>query len=797
MTSNSGNTADHNAGRRRAESQQSEMEHSIIEARLAYSICDYPRVLEILSGWTSAPKSTRHLPAEGYSQLSILAAWSAYGLGRLRDARGYLVKSLEISPQDEILKAHASVLAAAIEREKGNYFADMEQLVALRRRFAATAEHDLYGELSRVVGIALKWVGDLDGSLECFQAAVAAFRRSDNAAGEARALNNLSLVLRSMGHLSLSRKFLLEAKGVQSRIRSSRFHLNYLINMAVLDYACGNWSSSHGYASEALMVVEALSLPLWRTRGLLCRGRSLISLGDFEHADRDLAEAQKGAMEHGFAREQALAHEFLGDLARARGDWPTARKEWAAALAIGERIAPRGDVTGEPLRRMAEAALHEENIAEALTFARRAYSVNTSCGDRKERASTLRVLGDIARVRGRLIAARLAYGASVGELRTMGALGELAESERALREMGESVSAAESPLDAPPRLPDESLRAPDESYKAAFRLREMQADFFTQDPVLGHIVERLRVVSRSSGTVLVHGETGTGKELLARFVHEASGRKGPFIAVNASAFPEALVESELFGHIRGAFTGAVGDRKGLLEVAHGGTFFLDEIGELPPTLQSKLLRTLEEKAVRRIGSAELRKLDVRFVAATNRDLREEVASGRFRTDLYHRFAIHEFEVPPLRRRVGDIAVLARHFLIEALGEWSKRFGGFEAEALDALRLYPWPGNVRELANEMQRVASVVGDAEPVAFHHLSGRVRAASGSGAGEGLFEEMALRERTRIEEALEATGGNQSRAGALLGLSRQALRYKILKYGIPVHKEPPDRPLKNNPKR
>jgi len=659
-----------------------------------------------------------------------------------------------------------------------------------------------------VAGIAAKWTGDLKFAQTSFEESIAAFRRSNNHSRLANALINLSLILRTRGNYEDSRGLLLEARRIQSRIRAPFFNLLYHLNLAVLEFACGNPAASVDAANVALEIAEGIDRAISEARALLTRGRAYVVLTEYDKADFDLQDALKICSGRGFAREEALAHEFLGDLARARGDWETARREWQAALAIGERIAPRGDVTGEPLRRMAESSLHEGDIPEALVFARRAYSVNTSCGDRKERAATLRVLGDIARARGRSIAARRAYELSVSELRAMGALAELAESERALGDLGEPARieiqasapiVAEGPLESASAPVTESVHEPASAPTEdtlAFRLRERGHDFVTQDPVLRHIVERLRVVSRSSGAVLLQGETGTGKEILARFVHEASGRKGAFIAVNASAFPEALVESELFGHIRGAFTGAIGDRKGLLEVAHGGTFFLDEIGELPPPMQSKLLRTLEEKAVRRIGGAELRSIDVRFVVATNRDLREEIATGRFRTDLYHRFAIHEYEVPPLRRRVADIPVLARHFLIESLKEWSKRTGGFDPEALEALCAYPWPGNARELANEMQRVASVVADAEAVAFRHLSSRVRAASGGSAGEGLFEEMALRERARIEEALEATHGNQSRAGALLGLSRQALRYKILKYGITVHKELPDRPPKHNPK-
>jgi DNA-binding NtrC family response regulator/tetratricopeptide (TPR) repeat protein len=689
----------------------------------------------------------------------------------------------------------------------------------------------MFGELSLVMGVSLKWRGDLMGALRSFEDAAAAFRRIDHQTGIARALGNQSLVLRTAGHLARSRELIEEARTLQARIKNPRFQVALWVNLSVLEFAVGNFAASSATASAGLQIAERIALAQWQSRGLLARGRALAALRRLTESQSDLLRALDISREHGFAREEAMAHEFLGDLARSMGDWERARAEWEAALAIGERIAPRGDVTGEPLRRLAEAALAAGDVREALVFGRRAYDVNTSCGDRKERASTLRVLGDIARHRGRLTAARLAYEASVQELATMGAMGELAVSERALdalraqegrvpttAECDDGADVAGDAADAAPGAdfltaagPDaastmrgaparrrsvRALRASGASADAdpastiAFTVPSQGWEFVTRDAVLLHLVEQIRNVAPLGGTVLLLGETGTGKELLARFLHDASGRRGAFIATNASAFPDALLESELFGHARGSFTGAIVERKGLLEAAHGGTFFLDEIGDLPVTLQAKLLRTLEEGAVKRVGATDARKIDVRFVAATNRDLKEEIRSGRFRQDLYYRLAVHEFEIPPLRRRAGDIPLLARAFVTRSLAGRGKAFGGFDDAVENALVAHLWPGNVRELANEMQRAASRIGDGERVRLEHLSTRVRAAAArNAAAPGLFDDVAMMERSRIEDALAAAAGNQARAGEMLGMSRRALRYKILKYGLPVAKEQPER--------
>jgi len=288
--------------------------------------------------------------------------------------------------------------------------------------------------------------------------------------------------------------------------------------------------------------------------------------------------------------------------------------------------------------------------------------------------------------------------------------------------------------------------------------------------------------------VLILGESGTGKELIARALHAASGRAGgPFVAVNGASLSPTLLESELFGHERGAFTGAERARKGRFELASGGTFFLDEVGDLPAEVQIKLLRALQEGAIERVGSAEPIPVDVRVVAATHRDLPGEVAAGRFREDLYYRLAVVALEVPPLRRRRSDIPLLAEHFLTKhaaAAGGVRKQLS---REAMDRLISYDYPGNVRQLENIVQR-SLVLARGELITTADLPAAVTGSPANGDGRrtdpGEDAPLPLRvaalERAAIEKALALAGGHQTRAAARLGLSERALRYKMRKLGL-----------------
>ncbi|WP_051361996.1 sigma-54 interaction domain-containing protein [Solimonas soli] len=319
------------------------------------------------------------------------------------------------------------------------------------------------------------------------------------------------------------------------------------------------------------------------------------------------------------------------------------------------------------------------------------------------------------------------------------------------------------------------------------------------DPVSRGLLRYLERVAPSEAPVLIIGETGTGKELLARHIHQLSGRNGPFVAVNCGAISENLAESELFGHESGAFTGATGRREGWFEAANGGTLFLDEIGDLPLSLQVKLLRVLQEREVVRIGSRKPIPVDIRLVAATNIDLGEAVRAGRFRLDLYYRLNIAQLTLPPLRERRGDILPLAQHFLNhyrERLGLPPQVFGH---AALRALESYSWPGNIRELENVVHFALLVASDHE-IGPEHLkltSEAARPLPVAGArstatprervqdalqelfdegGDNLFDEY---EKLIVDEAFRYSNYNQVRAAALLGLSRNVLRTLLRKHG------------------
>jgi DNA-binding NtrC family response regulator len=295
------------------------------------------------------------------------------------------------------------------------------------------------------------------------------------------------------------------------------------------------------------------------------------------------------------------------------------------------------------------------------------------------------------------------------------------------------------------------------------------------------LFDHIALAARSKGTVLIVGESGTGKELVARAVHETSGREGDFVPVNCAAIPAELIESELFGHTGSAFTGARQPRAGLIEAAEGGTLFLDEVGELPLPVQPKLLRSLQEGAIRRVGANVEKTVDLRVVAATNRDLEQDVRDGRFREDLFWRLNVIRLNVPPLRERPFDIPLLVEHFVNKTTEAAKRPPLDVSSEALAILTAYSWPGNVRELENAIERAAAFVRGAV-IAPDDLPERVRTSGSVSAliARSVEQNMTIREveREYILEVLRRTGGNKSRAAELLGLDRKTLYRRLDEY-------------------
>ncbi len=377
----------------------------------------------------------------------------------------------------------------------------------------------------------------------------------------------------------------------------------------------------------------------------------------------------------------------------------------------------------------------------------------------------------------------------------LSAFGSVQDAEQAMRHgaadfLGKPFAADQVLVAVDRALEQTALKKENRALREALADRLRIENVVGSDPRMQAIFKTVQAVAATRTTVLITGESGTGKTLLARALHALSNRKnGPFVEVNCGALPESLLESELFGHQKGAFTGAVRDKIGKFEAAAGGTIFLDEIGTSSPAFQVKLLRVLQDRVIERVGDTATIQVDVRVVLATNKDLEKAVAAGEFREDLYYRIHVVGIEMPPLRARTADIAPLAEHFLRRFAAEHGRPALRFTPRALAVLTDAPWPGNVRQLENVVER-AVVLGGRDEIDAADLPPLVRAptaaapAAWSGAPAAapmpLKAALAAPEQRLIEQALAHCGGNRERAAKLLGINRSTLFHKLRKFGI-----------------
>jgi len=340
------------------------------------------------------------------------------------------------------------------------------------------------------------------------------------------------------------------------------------------------------------------------------------------------------------------------------------------------------------------------------------------------------------------------------------------------------------------KIENRQLRQENVLLKRTLGLSHQFANIIGRSEAMLEVFKMIETVARTNSTILLTGESGTGKGLVAQAVHFYSlRRERPMVALNCGAMPETLLESELFGHMRGAFTGADANKKGLLEVAEKGTIFLDEIGEMSPVMQVKLLRVLQERRFRRVGGLEELQADIRVIAATNQDLTKAVADGRFREDLYYRINVIPIVLPPLRERREDIPLLAEHFLVKYAEQMAKGVAGISRSAMELLKQHDWPGNIRELENVIERAVAleatpaILSESLPPSIRTAPARTETPVGEtlpDAGFDLEAHVKEIERGYIAQALQQSGGVQVKAAELLGMSFRSFRYYVKKYNL-----------------
>jgi DNA-binding NtrC family response regulator/tetratricopeptide (TPR) repeat protein len=640
--------------------------------------------------------------------------------------------------------------------------------------------------------------GDLARARDGYEQALALYRRLGDHANSAHVRNNLGLIHKNLCEWEAAEAHLQAAYELHRE--SGRFAETAapLLNLGIVHQKRGDWARALEYYARAeqvfVQVADDLRIPLVR---IGCGNIARLQRR-FEDAEGLLRDALERARAAGAQREQVLALEFLGELDYDRGQPEEALAHYHDALGLAQRVAPDGDLIVEIERRRAEALCAVGRLDEAERACATAMRLAGETDDRLEQAVAHRAAGSIAMARGRraeaieawsradvlLTACRDRYELGRTLLDLAQAVAEPREARRQLYRAGTLFAEVQSPYwiertdDLLQRL---MTGTGDPLPPAAGSLlgRRHRAPSLVACSAAMRRVETLARRAASTGlSVLITGETGTGKELVARTIHSLSPlAQRPFLAINCGSLRGELAPSQLFGHRKGAFTGAHAEGLGLVEAAHGGTLFLDEIGELPQDVQVTLLRFLESGEYLRLGETRVRRADVRLIAATNRELRESEGEKLFRRDLLFRLNEIEIRVPALRERPDDIVPLAHHFLAF--------YSGLEGPALSrdaeaVLRSYAWPGNVRELENVMKRVGALCAGNRAVDADTLLPFLDQRSGT--ASGVRRSADDEERAAILAAYREADGNKSRAAAILGVSRKTFYARVHRLGIPL---------------
>jgi len=746
-------------------------------------------------------------------------------------------------------------LAAKSHRGLGSYQQALKWAEKALAVFKTTLENQKLAQIQFNLGVIHSDIGNVRKAELCLGDAASTYRRIDDREGVAKTYNELSRVCFTKGSYQAAVEHLKEALAYCDEIKEQRLTARVTGNLGTVYMIADRWEEAAESLIRSVESNKACKDTCNLSKSYLSLGYSSLLLRRLSEAGDYLKKAYRIICKNGLSREKAIYHEYSGELAFVRGDLTAASEHYLEAIEIGERIAPKSAIISQSYRLLAELQMEKGNLKDAVASCEK--SLLASRGEIEERieeATAYRTLGRIYGRNGHPADVRKNFDRAIRLLEEMGVKFELAKTYLAMAQddnytfwektkfLGRAEELA-SRLDTPYYLAkvyqgfaemflqenklgeaqdflskarnvfekldekqdlellsvmerrmekdpcsDRSVRSADRSADSSFD------DIITQDDVILEILERVQQVKDSDISILLEGGTGTGKDLLAKVIHYTSNRKhGRFVVVSCAARPGGLFESELFGHKKGAFTGAVADKNGFVDEAKGGTLYLDEIADVPLSIQVKLLRAIEEKEIVRLGDVKPRKVDFRVIAATNKNLDELVARGEFRNDLFYRLAGIRFNLPPLKERKGDIPLLVEHFLKRYCTNGVSRncvcdtrlpssVPSVDPEVMALLVNHDWPGNVRELDNLIKQMFIACKGESRITEKALSGILEKLNNGKPGKDstLIQKRKQYEKEQIEKALAEANGVKSQAARILGIDEALLRYKIKTLGI-----------------
>lgn len=775
-----------------------------------------------------AEKFTPTLESDLGFRLQLLRARSPRGIGRYDDGLRVCVQALHTNPVAPLLpeqRVQFRIVEAAILWQLNRVEESVEKLLQIRSELLRGPDSRLLAICTLELSSAEIFRGALRSARTYVMEAIVSSRRAGNSFVEAMALDNLARI----------DKFACRWAAAEESVKAAieiHEHRGYRLqaHIARRAYAIVAWK--RGRLSEALSIAEdgigearQLGYTVHEWFSSLLKGMVLLHLGGFAAARAAFTSDSNWRVPRAQSRTSLLTCEFLGDLELENGNALEAQVLYDEAWTMAMALVPHGDIVAELRRRRAECQLLVGNPKVAYDEVLSGLEHCRRLGDRYEEAATYRVLALSAGALGRNEEAKgwfeqgfaffddietpyewgklwLAYGDWLSDPRSgsfadsRGALEAYRAAEDHFNQIGsefrreqaaqKSAALARSVTESVSRLVgDESnmahpagrpLRRPRGAAELRSRGEWAQSTFklITRNKQVLDLLSEVEKLAVSQTPILVLGESGTGKELIAEGAHRLSARSGRFMAINCGAIPRDMVESELFGHVAGAFTGATRDKAGLLEACVGGTAFLDEVGEMPPDLQAKLLRFLESGEVRQVGSNRRAIVDTLVIAATNRDRAALESGDRFRADLYYRLAHAVVVLPPLRKRGDDIDLLVSHFLAQFCAEYKKDIR-LSDSARNRLVAYSWPGNVRQLRAAMRRVVVLATENHPVGPEALDLNEAEVPAT-----LSQELEQAEKRRIIEAIAQSRGVRAEAARILGMSRTTMLGKMKRYGI-----------------